>query len=88
MTTKKLIPGKIYLFEWNDTYGRQGWFDEQEIANNTPKAHLQRTVGHLIKETDDWYILATQRNQNPEFSEWGAISWIPKGTVKNILPTG
>ena len=76
--------GKYYKIKWNDTYGRKGWWNTDEIDDKTPEASLQESVGHLVKKTKDWVIIATHRNKNHEFAEWGDINWIPVGTIKEI----
>ena len=83
---KKLKKGEIYKFEWNDTYGLGGWYDEDQIDDRTVDGIYQISTGFLIKETKDWYILATHHNKNDtlDFPTWGAVSWIPKGSVQTI----
>lgn len=76
--------GKKYEIKWNDTYGRKGWWTTEEIDENTPDAYLQESVGHLVKKTKHWLVIATHRNKNREFSEWGDINWIPVGTIIKI----
>lgn len=89
MTTKtKLKQGQKYLFEWNDTYGNHGWFDDEEIRKNTLTVVQQSSVGFFVQEIGDWYILATHKNEHRTFPRWGDVSWIPKGAIKKIIFLG
>lgn len=76
--------GKIYRFEWNDTYSFDGWKNEEEIKELTLKNPLQITIGFFIEETDRWYIIGTNKNSHEHYKTWGCITWIPRGVVEKI----
>lgn len=79
----KLEKGKVYLFEWNDTYGQTGWKDMEDIDASTVPV-LQSSVGFFVKRTEDWYIIAMHHNTDLTFKEWGNVHWIPRGAVKSV----
>ncbi|GEM_PF-2686832 len=81
----KLTKGKMYLFEWNDTYNFVGWHYDEAIAEKEVKT-FQKTLGFFVKQSKTFFILATHHNLNVElgFPEWGTLSYIPMGSVKRI----
>ena len=85
----KLKTGKIYRFNWLDTYNFLGWHFEDEINKKAVSGYFQSTIGFFIKEVDNWYVVAMHHNPNTElgFPEWGNISYIPKACVKKIWNT-
>lgn len=84
----KLLKGKTYKFEWSDTYGNHGWFDEMDIDKNTVSGPSQISIGFFVKERAEWYIIAKHKNIQKTFAPWGDICWIPKGSVKKVTILG
>lgn len=82
----KLKVGKIYKFDWVDTYNFIGWHYEEDIDSRKVAGHFQSTVGFYVKGENDWHIVAAHKNPNTElgFPEWGNIVYIPKSAVKKV----
>lgn len=81
---RKLIVGSPYLFEWNDTYGKHGWFDDEDVRKNTLAASQQSSVGFFVQEVGQWYVIAKHKNEHMDFPPWGDLCWIPKHAVRTI----
>lgn len=82
----KLKPGKVYRFEWVDTYNFIGWHYEEDIDSQKVAGHFQETLGFYIKESGSWHIIAAHKNPNIElgFPEWGNIVYIPKSAIRKV----
>lgn len=85
MKRHKLTEGGLYLFEWDDVYTQNGWHSPEEIEEKLLGTSLHKSVGFLVKETPDWYVLASHTNTIPGFKPWASVSWLPKGAVRKAI---
>lgn len=75
----KMIKNKKYEITWTDTFGCNGWYEEEEIDKKTeqtvknPESH----IGYLVKETKDFIILASGQSKDARC-----------GWQKSAVPTG
>jgi hypothetical protein len=68
----------IYLVDWVDSCGRDGWLHEDEC-----KAEVSRcqTVGFLVEETKEAIALALNRTATEGHRPFGEIITIPKCAI-------
>ena len=58
---------------------------ETEIREDAKQANgYIKTMGFYIGTFDNYITLAGSMNTNPKMSDWGMITYIPKGTIKKI----
>lgn len=81
----KLTKRKLYCVWWIDTFNQLRWRDFDEIEDLAKKsADYIRTVGYYVGTYGQFVCFAASYNTNPAMSEWGCITFIPKGTIKDI----
>lgn len=81
----KLKKGNLYIIHWEDTWSFIRWRDIDEIKKLAKEANSYiKTVGFYIGKFDNYETFAGCMNTNPIMSDWGMITYIPKGTIKKI----
>jgi hypothetical protein len=68
---------KIFLIAWLDAASGDGW---EELNETSPSEHLTYTIGFLVAETKNFYVLAA--TYDPDTKSTNARMSIPKGMVK------
>ncbi len=85
MKNPKLIQGQLYLIQWEDTWSFIRWRDIDEIKKLATEANAYiKTVGFYIGTFDNYITLSGSFNTNPEMSDWGMITYIPRGSICKI----
>lgn len=80
-----MIENKIYIIEWSDTFSHIRWLNKKEIEKFTKDiSGYIKTVGYYIGTFDDFIVIASSLNTNPDMNDYGTITYIPRGTIKNI----
>ena len=69
----------IWQVDWVDSYTMEGSWQSSQILNELNESSLCRctTVGYLVKDTGNSYVMAGSRNG----TEYGGVMVIPKGAV-------
>ena len=81
---KKYKKGDILEIKWIDTFGYNGWYDDEKIDEKTKK-DIIKDVGYLIKETKEYYIICMGiETTKTDFFPYNCPKWIPKGFINSI----
>lgn len=82
---KKLIKGKIYMVSWIDTFTSNDWKNIEEVKEEakTNSCYIH-TYGHYIGYSEGYEMFAGSFNSNERMRSWGAVTYIPRGTIKKI----
>lgn len=82
---KKFKKGDKLEIWWQDTFGFNGWWEEEDLDKKTKEMDFFiRSTGLFIKEDKGWILLAMHENPHNSFAPWGHVDWIPKGCIKKI----
>lgn len=78
-----MVKGKKYSILWIDTFGQNGWYDEEMLESKAKEMqYYQESVGFYVGEWYGFVVVAAVRNPNENFAEWGHPEWIPKSCIK------
>ena len=80
---KKYKQGDILEIKWTDTFGYNGWYDEESIDKKT-RGDSEEFVGYFLKETKDFIIICMGLDNNKDFVSFNSPHWIPRGFIKSI----
>lgn len=80
---KKYKKDDVLEIKWTDTFGYNGWEDDEGIDKRTNKEDCL-FVGYLIKETKAYFIICMGLDKNKDFFSYNKPCWIPKGFVNSI----
>lgn len=70
---------QIWQINWVDSYTMEGSWQSLELLNQLDESSLCKctTVGYLVKDTGNSYVMAGSRNG----TEYSGVIVIPKGSV-------
>ena len=79
---------KLIYIEWSDAIANAVWRSEEEAEEwaNDAKWHI-KSVGWLIKETDEYIALALSEKEEDDYSvkQYANLQKIPKTWIKNRI---
>ncbi len=79
--------GKVYMVHWIDTFvpSDNGWQDIADIKAQA-KYHSKNlhSVGFYIGYYHGYEVFAAEFNDKTDKLPWAALSFIPKGCIKEI----
>ena len=79
MRRPKAVVGDIVQVEWYDAICLEEWTDD--ILDTVPLCY---TLGHLIKETTKFIVVAQTHATSGAVKEWASQTLIPRGIISKI----
>lgn len=74
MAKKTKNPYPKVTIEWVDATTNSGWEDIKTVLDERP--HSIETTGYLLKETDEYLLIALTMSMDKDDGRWKVNGWI------------
>lgn len=73
----------VVAISWDDAVYHHGPLDAQEL-DAAVKPVPVTTVGYLVRESEEGYLVAAEVHAYPYEPQWGGVSFVPKKMVHDV----